>query len=181
MPFSKKIYTVKDIEALPDGQRAELINGEMFMMVLPTLIHQMLLGWLSAIIYNYIENKKGKCIVLQSFGVRLHRDDMTYVEPDISVTCDREKLEEKGCNGAPDWVIEIVSPSSRKMDYEMKLREYKKAGVREYWIVDPDKCSVQVYNLEKDQDVKEYGFTDKVKVNIYEDLEIDFAQMKTLN
>ena len=66
------------------------------------------------------------------------KNDKTYVEPDISVVCDENKLDDKGCNGAPDWIIEIVSPGSRRMDYGIKLFKYRSAGVREYWIVDPE-------------------------------------------
>ena len=106
----------------------------------------------------------------------MNGDDRNYVEPDISVICDRSKLTDKGCFGAPDWIIEVVSPSSRRMDYYIKLFKYRTAGVREYWIVDPDKKRITVYDIEH-EDVQDYTFDDLVKVNIYPDLSIDFGKL----
>lgn len=85
-------------------------------------------------------------------------------------------MDDKGCNGAPDWIIEIVSPGSRRMDYGIKLFKYRSAGVREYWIVDPEKQRIIVYDLEHD-DVEEYTFEDKIKVRIYDELWIDFKNL----
>lgn len=114
---------------------------------------------------------------LSPFAVFLNADDKTYLEPDISVVCDKNKLTDKGCNGAPDWIIEVVSSASKRMDYYRKLFQYRTAGVREYWITDPDKQRVTVYNFEHDT-IEEYSFSDKVKAGIYEDFEIDFAELK---
>lgn len=172
-------HTMEEIYALPDGERAELIDGELYMMATPTMIHQLLLTELLVSIANYIKEKKGNCKVIAApFGVFLHNDDSTYVEPDISVMCEDEKWDNKGCHGAPDWIIEIVSPSSKKLDYVIKLAEYEKAGVREYWIVDPLKQTVIVYPLDKDGVPEIYHFADKVPVGIYEDFLIDFAEME---
>lgn len=122
--------------------------------------------------------KKGICEVdIAPFAVFLNEDNRNYVEPDISVICDTEKLSEKGCTGAPDWIIEIVSPGSRKMDYFTKLFKYRTAGVREYWIVDPGKNLILVYNFDT-SDSEQYTFADTVKAGIYEDLYIDFANLK---
>ena len=99
-----------------------------------------------------------------------------YLEPDISVICDKNKLIDDGCKGAPDWIIEIVSPTSRSMDYNKKLFKYRTAGVREYWIIDPMKQQIIVYNFEHDT-FEEYSLSDKVKAGIYEDFEIDFAEI----
>ena len=101
------------------------------------------------------------------FAVFLNEDDINYVEPDISVICDLSKLDEKGCHGAPDWVIEIVSPSSKPRDYMTKLFKYRTAGVREYWIVDPDKQMTMVYGFEKDT-VEQYDFGEEVPAGIYD-------------
>ena len=132
---------------------------------------------LSFLIKSYINSKKGSCEVFPApFAVYLNNDAYTYVEPDISVICDKNKLDDKGCNGAPDWVIEIVSQNSKKMDYVIKLFKYKTSGVREYWIVDPEKNRITVYYFE-DNFMEEYSFKDKVKVNIYDDFEIDFSQV----
>lgn len=171
-------YTIEDIYALPEGQRAELINGEMYMMASPSTIHQMLLTELFYLIVNHIKSNKGNCKAFTPLGIFLHNDDNTYLEPDIAVICDKDKLDNKGCHGAPDWVIEIVSPSSKKMDYAIKMAEYQKSEVREYWIVDPLKKIITVYLLEKDSAPILYRFTDKVPVGIFEGFSIDFHEIE---
>lgn len=108
------------------------------------------------------------------FAVFLDKDDANYVEPDISVICDPNKLTDKGCFGAPDWIIEIVSTSSRRMDYFTKLFKYRAAGVREYWIVDPDKKGIIAYDFQS-EDIKDYTFSDSVKAGIYDDLYVNFS------
>ena len=178
MPFSKKIYTIADIEALPEGKRAELINGKMYMLASPYTVHQELLVELTVVIHNFIRKSKGKCKVYPApFSVYLHNDDFTYLEPDISVVCNPDKVDKNGCHGAPDWVIEIISSSTGKRDRGIKLEEYRKAGVREYWIVDPVKQLVEVYCLQTDTMAEIYSFKDKIKVGIYEDLVIDFSEI----
>lgn len=176
MPLPKeRIYTTEDIYALPDGERAELIDGQIYDMAPPSRKHQSIAGELFTIIKNYIRSKGGSCEpYIAPFAVFLNGDDRNYVEPDISVICDRSKLTDKGCLGAPDWIIEVVSPSSRRMDYYIKLFKYRTAGVREYWIVDPDKKRITVYDIEY-EDVQDYTFDALVKVNIYPELSIDFA------
>lgn len=178
MPLPKKgTYTIGDIYALPDGERAELIDGNIYYMAPPSRKHQRAVTELSTIINNYIKSSNGLCEVdLAPFAVFLDENDKNYVEPDISVICDKNKLTDKGCNGAPDWIIEIVSPSSKRMDYLVKLFKYRSAAVREYWIIDTDKNRVTVYYFETDF-MEEYTLADKVKVNIYDDLEIDFSIM----
>ena len=175
MPLPKpNTYTVEDIYLLPDGQRAELIDGQIYNMAPPSPLHQKLVMELSATIRNYIKSNSGSCEVYPApFAVFLNADDKNYVEPDISVICDKSKLTDKGCNGAPDWIIEIVSSGSRRMDYYTKLFKYRTAGVREYWIVDPDKKRITVYDLEHG-DIDEYSFSDTINVGIYPDLCIDF-------
>lgn len=170
-----KYYTIDDIYNLPDGQRAELIDGELYMMATPTRIHQRLVMELSFRIRDYIGSNSGDCEVYPSpFAVFLNADNEIYLEPDISVICDKNKLTDEGCKGAPDWIIEIVSPPSRPMDYNKKLLKYGTAGVREYWIVDSMKQMIMVYNFEHNT-FEQYSFSDKVKAGIYEDFEIDFA------
>lgn len=100
-----------------------------------------------------------------------------YVEPDISVICDPDKLNDKGCVGAPDWIIEIVSPGSRSTDYTTKLFKYRTAGVKEYWIVDPDKNRVMVYNFNLN-DMNEYSFTDDIPSGIYSEFTINLSVLK---
>ena len=171
------IYTIEDIYALPDGERAELIDGQIYYMSPPSRKHQRILSFLHLEIGTYIRNNNGSCEVYPApFAVFLNEDDTTYVEPDISVICDISKLNDRGCLGAPDWIIEIVSPSSKYMDYFTKLMKYRNAGVREYWIVDPLKNLIIAYNLEEET-VEQYNFSDKVKVSICKDLEIDFSKI----
>jgi Uma2 family endonuclease len=179
MPLPKeRLYTIEDIYALPEGTRAELIDGQMYMMAPPTRHHQRIVSHLHAAIYNYINSKKGSCEVYPApFAVFLSQNNQDYIEPDISVICDPDKLTDKGCKGAPDWIIEIVSTGSRQMDYYTKLFKYQTAGVREYWIVDFQKNRILVYNFESET-TDEYSFSDSINVGIYEDLSIDFSQME---
>lgn len=172
-----KYYTIDDVYNLPDGKRAELFDGELYMMAAPGRIHQEIVHFLDRTIGNYIQRKNGDCKIYPSpFAVFLNEDGMNYVEPDISVICDKNKLTDEGCKGAPDWIIEIVSSSSRSMDYNKKLFKYRMSGVREYWIVDPMNIRITVYNFEQDT-FEEYTFKDQVKAGIYEDLEIDFSEL----
>ena len=167
-------YTIDDIYALPEGERAELIDGQMYMMAPPSRKHQDIASDLFTEINSYIKLKDGSCkAYFGPFAVFLNEDAANYVEPDISVICDKSKLTDKGCLGAPDWIIEIVSPGSRRMDYFIKLFKYRTAGVREYWIVDPEKNRITVYNFES-EDTGDYTFADSVKAGIYDDLSIDF-------
>lgn len=177
MESDERRYTVEDIEVLPDGERAELIDGKMYMMGSPTATHQRMIGFLYFAICSYIKEKKGDCeVFLSPFSVYLNETD-TYVEPDLIIVCDENKVDDKGCHGGPDFVAEIVSPGSRRMDYAIKLFKYRTYGVREYWIVDTEKNRIQVYDFEHG-DMKEYTFSDKVPVEIYGGgLEIDFTQI----
>ncbi len=181
MPFAqKKLYTEADYYNLPEDVRAELIDDRLIdNQAAPSRIHQTILGELHTIINNYIKLKRGNCRVYPApFAVRLRKDRKTIVEPDISVICDSNKLTDMGCTGAPDWIIEIVSPGNSSHDYITKLNLYADARVREYWIVDPDKHSIFVYYLEqKNFKAEAHTFQDKIKVNIYEDLYIDFAEL----
>lgn len=168
----EKTYTIDDIYALPDGERAELIDGKIYYMAPPSRTHQKISWKLHQAIANYIDSQDGRCEVYAApFAVFLNKDDINYIEPDISIICDLSKLDEKGCHGAPDWIIEIVSPSSKPRDYMTKLFKYRTAGVREYWIVDPDKQMVMVYGFEKDT-VEQYNFGEEIPVGIYDDFSI---------
>lgn len=179
MPLTQaKTYTVKDIYALPDGQRGELIDGRIYMMTPPKTIHQRLISKLNQKIANYIDVKRGECEVFPApFAVFLYADDLNYVEPDISVICDKNKLDERGCNGAPDWIIEIVSPSNPHMDYSIKLFKYRTAGVREYWIVNPATHTVNVYDFEHEERSNQYRFDVDIPVCIYSDLSIRISEL----
>lgn len=170
-----KLYTTEDIYALPDGTRAELIDGQLYYMAPPNRRHQKLAGMLYRKIADYIDLNNGSCEpYIAPFAVFLNADNRNYVEPDISVICDHNKLTDKGCNGAPDWIIEIVSPGSRRTDYFTKLFKYRTSGVREYWIVDPEKNRILVYNFET-EDTGDYTFADSVQAGIYPGFCINFA------
>ena len=174
----EKTYTIEDIYALPEGQRAELIDGQMYMMAPPMRLHQKLITEFVSAIHQYIKNHNGDCEVYPApFAVFLNQDDRNYVEPDISVICDKSKLDEKGCNGAPDWIIEIASPSNPENDYNIKLFKYRTAGVREYWIVNPRTQTVTVFDFEKKEKSNQYNFKDDVQVCIYEDFIINISDL----
>lgn len=179
MPFPiDKSCTSEDYWNLPEGKRAELINGQLYAMAPPSRIHQKLITELTSEIRNYLKAHKGSCEVYPApFAVDLESNERTWVEPDISVICDKNKLTDRGCKGAPDWIIEIVSPASQKTDYQIKLFKYRTAGVREYWIVNPMKKSILIYDLEHEEHTGQYGFDDILQVNIYDDFIINIADL----
>lgn len=181
MPLPKTpYYTEDDYYNLPEDVRAELIDGQIYYQAAPSRKHQKLVMSLSKTIANYIDAKGGSCEVYPApFAVKLRKDHKNIVEPDISVICDKNKLTDEGCLGAPDWIIEIISPSTSSHDYIRKLNLYADAKVREYWIVDPEKQQVIVYFLEKDKfKMEAHTFKDTVTVNIYEDFAIDFSSIE---
>ena len=171
-------YTAQDYWNLPEGTRAELIDGQLYAMAPPSRLHQELSFSIARKIADYIDSHNGDCKVYPApFAVNLNADDETYVEPDISVICDKSKLTDKGCNGAPDLIIEIVSPSSRKMDYSTKNTLYSNAGVREYWIVDPVKERTTTYRYEEDAAPTIIPFSQPISVGIYDDLIINVSEL----
>ena len=174
MPMPPKItYTIEDIYNLPHGQRAELIDGVIYDLAPPSRIHQKISTRLASIIDRYIADRQGSCEVYSApFAVFLDEDDKTYVEPDISIICDKNKLSDRGCEGAPDWIIEIVSPSTRQKDYSVKNAQYALARVREYWIVDPARERTTIYHYEEDAAPMIVPFDQPVQSGIYKDLQI---------
>ena len=111
------------------------------------------------------------------FDVKLSDKPLTIVQPDLLIICDKNKLDEYGCTGAPDWIIEIVSPSTERMDYGIKLFKYRSAKVREYWVINPLKQNVMVYDFEHESGTKQYSFSDMIPVCIYKDLKINLADL----
>jgi len=185
LPAKQEQYTFADVLTWDEGENIEIISGKAFMMATPSRIHQKISMELSRQLANFLERKS--CEVYPApFSVRLFEQDGdspenvdTAVEPDISVVCDRSKLDKHGCKGAPDMIIEILSPSTRRHDRLTKYNLYQRAGVREYWIVDPTDKSVQVFTLEDGRyAAKDFGAVgDKVKVNILEDCVIDLSEV----
>ena len=175
----EKVYMIDDIYTLPDGERAELIDGQIYYMAPPGTKHQRLVHFFDREIGNYIQQKHGECEVFPApFAVFLNENNSSnYVEPDVSVICDKNKITDKGCYGAPDWIIEVVSPNSRRMDYYIKLFKYRTAGVKEYWIVDYEKNVVTVYDFQNN-DGNDYTFSEKILVGVYSDLTIDLSMIK---
>ena len=179
MPLPEKtIYTSEDYWNLPEGHRAELIDGRLYDMAPPSYLHQKLVSAFTVIFSNHIKSQGGFCDVIPApFAVNLTENDETYVEPDISIICDKSKISDRGCEGAPDFIVEIVSPSSRRMDYNIKNAKYAEAGVREYWIVDPAKERTTIYRYEEDAAPMIIPFDQPVIVGIYVNLQITVSDL----
>ena len=158
--------------ALNKAQRLEELINQFFEITRFQLTH-MELEWETIHFSRMLEQT---AFEFQPILEEKHLQLQTEIAPDVKLTCDPDKLDDRGCKGAPDWIIEIVSPASRRMDYYTKLFKYRTAGVREYWIVDPVKKLVMVYDFEN-EDTEQYTFQDSIKVGIYEELRIDFAEM----
>ncbi|MDR2364073.1 MAG: Uma2 family endonuclease [Spirochaetaceae bacterium] len=170
-------YTYVDYLSGDGEERYEIIDGEAYMMAPPSRLHQDISMALSTRIYNFLKGKPCK-VYAAPFAVRLNplpdkRDD-TVVEPDLVVVCDPSKLDDRGCNGTPDLIIEILSPSTARYDRIIKFQKYREAGVREYWIVDPEEKSLLVYVLKNNEYMASaYEETALVPVTILPGLEID--------
>lgn len=185
IPSKNKIYTYKDYLTFPDDERVEIIEGKLYNMASPSVVHQSLSMEISYSLKHYIKSNNGDCKVFTApFDIVLKNDDEEVEEssnvviPDISVICDNNKLSDgKKCVGSPNMIVEIVSPSNSGHDYVTKLNLYQKYKVKEYWIINPKVKKIFVYFLGENgfyDLVNSYTFNDKVKVNIYDDLEIDF-------
>lgn len=173
-------YTLEDYYALPDEKRVELIDGVFYDMSSPRNDHQLISGQLHAMLLSYITSKGGSCIpFIAPCDVNLDRDEWTMVQPDVMVICDRENILTRTISGAPDLAIEVLSPSTRKKDMILKLHKYSEAGVREYWIVDPQTERIVVYCFDADDFARFYSFDDKIPVGIFDgDCVIDFKIIK---
>lgn len=178
-------YTYGDYEQWSEDERYELIDGKVFAMSAPWRLHQEILGALFTEFSIFLRGKNCK-VYIAPFDIRLpkgnepDKDIKTVVQPDLSVICDRKKLDDKGCRGAPDLIIEVISPSSIKLDISKKKSLYERVGVREYWIVYPAEKIVVVYKLD-DQGI--YSILETYKKNeeiIVEVLEPFSIQLETI-
>ena len=172
-------YTAEDYWALPDERRVELIDGVIYDMSSPIDIHQIIGNEILGIFRGYIRKEKGQCIAVTApLDVQLDCDNKTIVQPDILIICNRSKFQKGWVFGAPYLTVEIHTPSTRKKDITIKKNKYKNAGVRDYWIVDPVKKRVHVYEFEKEELPVMYTFNDKVPVGIWDNkCEVDFAEI----
>ena len=184
LPEGKKQgeYTIEDRNALPEDHPSELIDGVIYNMASPALRHQSISGSIYRQLWNYVDAHGGNCTpFIAPTDVRLDRDERTMVVPDVFVICqpDDDRMDnDKYINGAPDLIIEVLSPSTRRKDMFTKLHKYEEAGVREYWIVDPKKEKVIVYIFGEESDVSLYGFDSEIPVGIYQgECRIDFRRI----
>ena len=186
LPAKQERFTFADSFTWDEDERIEIINGEAFMMAAPPRTHQGICFEIGRQLGNYLEGKQ--CRVYPApFGVRLFEQDGdspenvdTVVEPDISVVCDRSKLDQYGCKGAPDLIVEVLSPSTQRHDQLVKLNLYQKAGVREYWIVDPENRTVRVMVQASGgilQVHEVYGRDDVAKVNVLDGCFIELSKV----
>lgn len=185
LPQEKAGYTFADYLTWKGEDRIEIMDSQIIMMAPPARIHQEVSGELFFQIRAHLEGKNCK-VYAAPFAVRLFEEDgdapenvRTVFEPDLSVICDKSKLDEYGCKGAPDMIVEILSPSTMSHDWFYKLRRYERAGVKEYWIVSPKDQTVQVFVLEAGSYCiqGEYGPNDILKVNVLSDCSIDLSKV----
>ena len=173
-------FTVDDYLALPEEERMELIDGVIYDLGAPTDKHQIIRDEIFAGFRDYIRKKKGKCVTITSpIDVQLDCDNRTMVQPDVGILCHNDKIKKWGVYGAPDFVVEIISPSTKRKDYTKKLVKYMEAGVREYWILDPYQQKLIVYFFESDAYPVIYGLDQPVPIGIYNgELVIQFEHIK---
>ncbi|MDO4962314.1 MAG: Uma2 family endonuclease [Eubacteriales bacterium] len=164
----EKHFTIDDYRALPDDQRVELIDGVFYDMAAPSSYHQIIAGAVHHAFMSHVRANKGSCMpMISPVDVQLDCDNDTMIQPDVLIICDKSKIRYANVYGAPDFVMEILSPSTRKKDMQLKYSKYEDAGVREYWVVDPDSRKIIVYDLENMSFPTIYTFDDEVPVGIW--------------
>ena len=163
-------YTIDDLENFPEDSYVELIDGVLYVLASPTIDHQTIALEICISLKSHIKKNKCGCIVaIAPCDVHLiEEDNKTLVQPDLFIICDKNKIVNGRIKGAPDLVLEVLSPSTKLKDCTIKLKKYHEAGVREYWIVDPDNKKVIVYLLDQGLDTFLYTFDDKIPVGIWD-------------
>ncbi|MBO4395914.1 MAG: Uma2 family endonuclease [Eubacterium sp.] len=171
-------YTVQDYLDWPDDERVELIDGVIYNMASPTSIHQIFDLAIGTQVFSQIRKKGGDCVpMIAPVDVQLDSDERTMVQPDFLIVCDRDKIHEKRVVGTPDFIIEILSPSTRMKDAFVKQNKYMNSGVREYWTVDLRDRRVTTYLFSEGR-VLQYSLEDIVPIGIYEgEISIDFSDI----
>ncbi|WP_163970978.1 Uma2 family endonuclease [Oceanobacillus halotolerans] len=185
-PEKDRVYTYSDYISWPEDERVELIDGNPHLKAAPSRIHQKTLSELHRQIANFLDGKECEVypapfnVVLNLEENRNEEDSQNVFEPDITIVCDQSKLDDRGCKGSPDMVIEIISPSSARTDKIDKFNKYEQAGVKEYWIIEPEEKIVSVFTLQKNQRYGRpnlYSDEDQVRVSIFDDLMIDLKRV----
>ena len=177
-------YTIEDYYNWPEDERIELIDGVIYNVSMPSIKHQRIVGEIDFTLKSFVRKKKGKCEIFGAgIDVRLDCDNKTMVVPDITVVCEKDKFTQQYLDGAPDLVVEVLSPSTRKKDMTIKLDKYANAGVREYWVIDSKKETVVVYEFneaeEFEMQIHIYTFENQVPVGIWDgECIVDFAEIK---
>ena len=174
-------YTIEDCDNLPEDVRTELIDGVIYYMSAPTFVHQSIGGYVYTQLFNHIRGKGGQCIpVISPIDVELDKDNKTRVQPDVLIVCDRSKIINRCVYGAPDFILEVLSPSTKRKDMTIKLNKYINAGVKEYWMIDPDKQKLMVYDFREGDHMFPtiYGFDQKVAITVLDEpCEIDLKDL----
>ena len=180
-------YTLEDYLALPDDQRVELIDGVFYDMTSPSMPHQLIGGDIYSVLKGYIKGHKGDCVIFAApADVQIDKDNRTIVQPDVMIVCDRSKIRYARIFGAPDFIVEVLSPSTRSKDILIKSAKYKSAGVKEYWMVDLKAKSVTKMLFgapdkeEPDGDIRieTFPFEKPVPVSLFDgEISVNFAEL----
>ena len=173
-------FTIEDYLKLPDDCRVELIDGVFYDMAAPTPMHQRIAARFFNIVQNYIDAHHGSCIPFCApVDVQLDCDELTMVQPDFLIVCRPEIITKARIVGAPDFVMEVLSPSTKLKDMFLKAKKYANAGVREYWMIDPEKQQVLIHTFSDGIETALYGFDAEIPVAIYDgDLVIDMKRIR---
>lgn len=185
LALQQRKYTYEDLQNFEDEKRYELINGELYLMSSPTTLHQEIIGEIHAQLHNYLKGKKCKVFVspldVCLSGVRNPKKEYNVVQPDILVICDENKITKNmGIQGAPDLIIEVLSPTSKKHDTFVKYNLYQYYGVKEYWIIDGEVGVIYQYIINEKNIYtlpKTYEITENIKVNILKDCTISLKDI----